>query len=187
MSPHSGWCLPLRTDMARIVIADAGPLIALARMGHLALLNKLFGGISVTSVVAAEVLQGGDFPDTALLAEAFTQSWIQRVNMDSAAQLSQIHSLMNLYQIDPGEASSMVLARQAQTEGDPALLVMDDWRGRNAAQHARLPVLGTAGMLLLARQQGLLAHVKPLLLGLRQNGYFLSQRLIDAALRQAGE
>jgi predicted nucleic acid-binding protein len=42
-------------------------------------------------------------------------------------------------------------------------------------------------VLLLARQQGLLAHVKPLLLGLRQNGYFLSQRLIDAALRQAGE
>jgi len=47
--------------MARIVIADAGPLIALARLGHLALLNKLFGSINVTSVVAAEVLHGGDF------------------------------------------------------------------------------------------------------------------------------
>jgi len=62
-----------------------------------------------------------------------------------------------------------------------------DWRGRNAAQHARRPVLGTTGVLLLAKQQGHLAHVKPLLLGLRQNGYFLSQGLIDSALQQAGE
>jgi len=110
--------------MARIVIADAEPLIALARMGHLALLNKLFGSVSMTSVVVAEVLQGGDFPDTALLSEAFTQSWIQRVNVDSAAQLSQVHRLMNLYQIDPGEASSMVLARQVQTEGGRGIGVL---------------------------------------------------------------
>jgi predicted nucleic acid-binding protein len=133
------------------------------------------------------VLQGGDFPDGAVLSEAFSQSWLQRVNVDSLEQLSQAKSLMNLHQIDTGEASSMVLAQQAQAHGDQALLVMDDWRGRNAAQHARLPVIGSAGVLLLAKQQGQISHVKPLLLDLRQNGYFLSQRLIDSALQQAGE
>jgi len=35
--------------MDRIVIADAGPLIALAGIGHLALLHTLFGSVSVTS------------------------------------------------------------------------------------------------------------------------------------------
>ena len=82
---------------------------------------------------------------------------------------------------------SMVLAQQAQAAGDQALLIMDDLRGRNAAQHARLGVVGTAGLLLLAKRQGHIATVKPLLLGLRKNGYFLSQRLIDGALAQAGE
>jgi predicted nucleic acid-binding protein len=173
--------------MARIVIADAGPLIALARIGHLELLSKLFGSVSVTSIVAAEVLQGGDFPDGSVLSQAFAQTWLQRVNADSADQLSQAKSLMNLYQIDPGEASSMVLAQQAHAQGDQALMVMDDLRGRSAAQHARLPVVGTTGVLLLAKRQGQVTHVTPLLLNLRQNGYFLSQRLIDSALQQAGE
>jgi predicted nucleic acid-binding protein len=173
--------------MARVVIADAGPLIALARIGQLALLRKLFGSVSVTSIVADEVLLGGDFPDGSALSQAFTQTWLQRVNVDNADQLSQAKSLMNLYQIDPGEASSMVLAQQAHVDGDQALLVMDDLRGRNAAQHARLPVIGTTGVLLLAKRQGQVSHVRPLLLGLRQNGYFFSQRLIDSALQQAGE
>lgn len=173
--------------MARIVIADAGPLIALVRIGQLALLQQLFGGVSVTSIVADEVLQGGNFPGGAVLSQAFTQTWLQRVNMDNADQLNQAKSLMDLYQIDPGEASSMVLARQVYADGDQALLVMDDLRGRNAAQHARLPVIGTTGVLLLAKRQGQVSHVKPLLVGLRQNGYFLSQRLIDSALQQAGE
>jgi predicted nucleic acid-binding protein len=173
--------------MARIVIADAGPLIALARIGHLDLLGKLFGSVSVTAIVATEVLQGGDFPDRSRLSLAFTQSWLQRVDVDSTDQLSRAKSLMNLYQIDPGEASAMVLTQQACADGDQALLVMDDLRGRSAAQHARLPVVGTTGMLLLAKQQGRVTHVKPLLMDLRQNGYFLSQRLIDSALQQAGE
>jgi len=173
--------------MTRIVIADAGPLIALARIGQLELLSRLFGNVNVTSILAAEVLQGGNFPDGAMLSRAFTKNWLQRVNVDSPDQLSQAKSLMNLYQIDPGEASSMVLARQACANGDQALLVLDDLRGRDAAQHARLPVVGTTGVLLLAKQQGLVSHVKPLLLDLRQNGYFLSQRLIDSALQLAGE
>lgn len=173
--------------MARIVIADAGPLIALARIGHIELLHTLFGSVSVTSIVADEVLHGGDFPEGSVLSQTIAQPWLQRVNVDDLTSLNQAKSLMNLYQIDPGQASSMVLAQQARAQGDQALLVMDDLRGRSAAQHARLPVVGTTGVLLLAKRQGQVSHVKPLLLDLRQNGYFLSQRLIDSALQQAGE
>jgi predicted nucleic acid-binding protein len=173
--------------MARVVIADAGPLISLARIGYLDLLKTLFGSVCVTSIVADEVLQGGDFPDASTLSQVFAQSWMQRIDVHSLEQLNEANSLMNLHQIDLGEASSMVLAQQARALGDQALLVMDDLRGRNAAQHAHLPVIGTTGVLLLARRQGHISHIKPLLLGLRQNGYFLSQRLIDNALQQAGE
>ena len=58
----------------RVVIADAGPLIGLARIGQLALLPRLFGTVTVTSWVRQEVLAGGDFPDTRALQEAFSQS-----------------------------------------------------------------------------------------------------------------
>lgn len=173
--------------MARIVIADAGPLIALAGIGHLALLRRLFGRVSVASTVADEVLQGGSFPDGPALTQGFAEGWLQRFHLDSPDHHAQAQSLMNLHQIDAGEAMAMVLALQAQTTGDQALLVMDDMRGRNAVQHARLGLVGTAGLLLLAKRQGHIAAVEPLLLGMRRNGYFLSQRLIDSALQQAGE
>ena len=38
-----------------VVIANAGPLIALARIGHLDLLRQLFAAVTLTSVVAAEI------------------------------------------------------------------------------------------------------------------------------------
>lgn len=172
--------------MSRIVIADAGPLIALARIAQLDLLPALFGSVTVTALVADEVLSGGTFPDASLLTQAFTQPWLHCVDVDSD-MLNIGKGLMDLYQIDPGEASALVVAQQAQSQGILPLLVMDDFRGRSAAQHARLPVIGTTGLLLLSKQNGHVSLVKPLLLSLRQHGYFLSQNLIDSALKQADE
>lgn len=48
----------------RMVIADAGPLIALARIGDLDLLRQVFGAVVLTSVVAEEIGIHGS-PDTA--------------------------------------------------------------------------------------------------------------------------
>lgn len=172
--------------MDQIVIADAGPLIALARIAQLDLLAALFGNVTVTSLVAEEVLSGGNFPDESQLTLAFSQPWLHCIEVDND-MLDMGKRLMDLYQIDPGEASAMVVAQQAQAQGVRPLLVMDDFRGRSAAQHARLPVIGTTGLLLLAKQNGHLSLVKPLLLSLRQHGYFLSQKLIDSALKQAAE
>jgi predicted nucleic acid-binding protein len=172
--------------MPRVVIADAGPLIALARIGQLDLLAQLFGTVTVTSAVADELLAGGNFPDTAVLANALAQPWLQTVKL-SDTWLDECRDWVQLHQIDVGEASAMVLAQHCAAEGGAALLIIDDFRGRNAAQHAGMAMIGTTGLLLLAKQAGLAPVVKPLLLALRQQGYFLSQALIDNALHQAGE
>ena len=60
-----------------LVIADASPLIGLARVGHLGLLPALFGSVTVTRAVADEVLNGGQFPETPVLEDAFAQPWLQ--------------------------------------------------------------------------------------------------------------
>lgn len=176
--------------MRRIVIADAGPLIALARIDKLDLLHQLFGQVTVTTQIARELLDGGPFPDTPALEIALSQPWLKTVDVGKLLPddwLDQCRDWMNLHQIDLGEASAMVLAQHSQAQGDSALLVMDDFRGRSAAQHAGLAMIGTTGLLLLAKQAGLVTTVKPLMLALRQSGYFLSGRLIKVALRQAGE
>ena len=64
---------------ARIVIADAGPLIALARIERLDLLPGLFGQITITTQIANELLGGGSFPDSPLLTAALFQPWLERL------------------------------------------------------------------------------------------------------------
>ena len=176
--------------MKRIVIADAGPLIALAGVGKLDLLPRLFGSVSITAQVAQELISVGPFPDFGVLQAALSQPWLSNVDIANLLPddwLDQCKTLMNLYQIDMGEASAMALAGYVQAQGDTPLLVIDDFRGRMAAQHAGMSMIGTAGLLLLAKQVAAIPSVKALLLAMRQNGYFLSDRLIEVALRQVPE
>ncbi len=173
-----------------MVIADASPLIGLAQIGHLGLLAKLFGSVTVTRTVADEVLKAGDFPDFAVLQAAFSESWLKTVDVattDAEAWQKECRALLNLHQIDMGEASALVLARNLTAEGYAALLLIDDHRGRLAARHSQIDILGTAGMLVLAKQVGAIDSVRPLLLNLRHRGQFLSDRLIEATLAQVGE
>ena len=160
--------------MKRHVIADAGPLIALARLERLDLLERLFGTVLVTGWVADEVLAGGDFP-------------VELQDLTNPDSQAQCRDLMNLHQIDMGEASAMVLAQHLASQGDAAMLLMDDFRGRSAAQHSGFSLIGTTGLLLLGNQVGAIVAVKPCLMALREHGYFLSDRLIASALEQAGE
>ena len=200
--PRAGWCQkPDRIAVrvadnvisrvaSRIVIADAGPLIALARIERLDLLPGLFGQVTITTQIANELLGGGSFPDSPLLTAALFQPWLATIDLkDLLANdlVERCSEWMNLYQIDLGEASAMVLAKLRQTQGSAPLLVIDDHRGRSAAQHAGLAVIGTTGLLLLAKKLNLVSEVRPLLQALRNSGYFLSARLIEAALRQAQE
>ncbi|PKO61668.1 MAG: hypothetical protein CVU24_07595 [Betaproteobacteria bacterium HGW-Betaproteobacteria-18] len=172
--------------MQRIVIADAGPLIALARIKQLDLLPGLFGKVSVTDLVVNEITQGGVFPDTASLLHALRQPWLETVPMPES-WLAQCRDWVNLHQIDMGEASALVLASQRIARGDEVLVIVDEARGRMAAEHAHIALTGTAGLLVLAKNLGLLPAVQPLLLALQSQDYFLSGRLLQAVLRQAGE
>lgn len=176
--------------MQRIVIADAGPVIALARVEQLDLLPRLFGALCVTAQVAQELTSGGEFPESAAIRAAMLGPWLTTLDhrtLAADALNESIRDCMNLYQIDLGEASAIAFAKQVQGEGGRSLLLIDDFRGRAAVQHVGLAMVGTAGLLLLAKQVGAVKDVKPLLLAMRQGGYFLSERLIEATIRQANE
>jgi len=50
-----------------------------------------------------------------------------------------------------------------------------------------LEVTGTAGVLILAKQKGLIPSVRELLVQMREHGYWLSNELIETAVRLADE
>lgn len=160
-------------------------MIALARIGQLSLLPRLFSHVLLTDLVANE-LTLGVFTDTAVLRDALAADWLETVQTTDQ-DLLQCRDWVNLHQIDMGEASALVLASTHAALGDDVLIVIDDARGRQAAQHASLNILGTAGLLILAKKANMIAEVKPLLLALQAAQYFLSERLLQAVLKLADE
>ncbi|MFM7548261.1 MAG: hypothetical protein ACKO8I_05180 [Cyanobacteriota bacterium] len=75
--------------MAQIVIADASPLIALARVNGLGWLQQLFTGVVVTEIVLAEVLTGR-YPHTeAPIQQALAAGWLQATDFRMAPAVIQ--------------------------------------------------------------------------------------------------
>ncbi|MGD7037149.1 DUF3368 domain-containing protein [Methylotuvimicrobium buryatense] len=155
-----------------IVIADAGPLIALAKINQLQLLPALFGKVLMTQAVADECLRGQS-ADTLLIEQALTSEWLQCVdNPDFKHPLSRSLGL--------GEQSSIEYA--LQTNGN-ALLILDDALARKQALRKQLLIVGTAALLFAAQRKTLIPDAEALIAELRQMGY----RISDAVIAQLKE
>ena len=164
--------------MTRVVVADTGPLIALARIGQLDLLRRLYGRVVVPPAVHTDLAIDSNRPGAKVLAGVFAAGWAAVESVTDSSVRSELDQLLG-----PGEAEAIALAEQ---EG-PRFLLIDDARGRRAARARGLPVVGVAGVLLAATSRGELAAVGPALDRLSDAGYRLSPRLVAATLERADE
>jgi len=64
---------------------------------------------------------------------------------------------------------------------------MDEKRGRIIAHRNSIKTIGTAGILLFAKQNGLVTQIRPLLDTLNENGFRMSDVLYHQVLQRAGE
>lgn len=165
--------------MARsnVLIADAGPLIALSRIGALDLPRGVFGEVWVTPEVRAEVLPRADYPGKADLAAAFEAGWLR----DRTFPLTSWRPLNP--GLGPGERSSIAAALQ----WPDCLLVIDDRAGRAEARAWKVAIIGTAAVIGLAKLRGLIPAARPLLERLQPAGYFIGPAVIEAVLADVGE
>jgi predicted nucleic acid-binding protein len=167
----------------RIVIADAGPVIALARIQSLHLLRGLFGRVCITRAVHDEILPSAvTFPDTESLARTLSEGWIEVIHEPVAQGWKPLNP-----GVDAGEASAIHLACRWRDAGDAVLLIMDDRAGRLEARSRGITLIGTAAVMGLAKTQGLIPAARPLLERLTQAGYFIDPAVIAAVLGEAGE
>jgi len=164
----------------QVVVADAGPLIALARIDRLSLPASLYGSVAVPETVLAERCVDSGRPGSRVLSAALARAVIQpqAPAPGSAGELARLCLLL-----DAGEAAAILLAEQT----DCRFLLIDERRGRDIARRRGLPVVGLAGVLLAAKRSGLLVSVGPLLADLSRQGYRLAAALVAEVLRLAGE
>jgi predicted nucleic acid-binding protein len=85
--------------------------------------------------------------------------------------------------LDAGELAVLSLA----LENPGAIVVLDDRAARAEAIRRNIPLLGTAGILLRAKEQSRIAAVRPTLDAVRQEGLYLTDRVYRIVLRLAGE
>ena len=164
--------------MTGVVVADTGPLIALARIGRIDLLRRLHGRIVVPPAVHTELAIDSNRPGAKVLAGVFDAGWIVVETVADSSVRRELDQLLG-----PGEAEAIALAEQEETR----FLLIDDARGRRTARSRGIPVVGVAGVLLVAKSRGELAAVGPVLDRLSDAGYRLSPRLVATTLVRADE
>lgn len=161
----------------RLLIADSGPLIALARLDLLALPSRYFDEIVVSSTVWREVCRRPRPPESERLQAALTQSCFL-----VSEQVGPVPQALLSARLDAGEQHTLALGLALT-----ATVLIDERRGRSAARELALPVLGTLGLLVRGRESGVLPAVKPLIEKLQASGYFLSAPLVARVLSQVDE
>jgi len=160
-----------------LLVADSGPLIALARLNLLGLPSRLFSEALVTSTVWEEVLREPPAAEQSQLQAALREGWLKVVQGPFAWPAG--HPVPVL---DAGELSALALAHARS-----AAVLLDERRGRAAAASLGLHVLGTLGLLVRARDANLIARVRPLAEALIAGGYFLGPSLVERLLADIGE
>ena len=156
------------------VISNTTPLIGLSGLNCLPLLRDLYTEVWIPREVEKEFLA---LDETVYQEVLNSAPWIKVVDLTNPQSAE-------IYQgIDDGEAEVFALA----VEHDARLVLLDENKGRKKAKEIGLTVKGTVGVLLEAKEEGLIKVIKPLLMQLRDNGMHLSESLINNALRDAGE
>ena len=160
-----------------IVVSDTTPLIGLASIQRFDLLQKLFGEVYIPQAVYDEAVVAGHEVGSAK-REVSTAVWIKVVNITDRLAVEVL-----LDEMDLGEAEAIVLAREISADW----VLMDERKGRRKLTQLGLKKIGTLGILLKAKQEGLLSAIRPDLEKLQQQSFSISQDVIDAVLREANE
>jgi predicted nucleic acid-binding protein len=159
------------------VVADASPLILLARSELLSLLPALFSDILIPEAVWNEVDAAG--PADPAVQQLSAASWPQVVQISPTPGDSEILQ----WNLGRGESEVLMAARR-QTD---CRALLDDRAGRSCARALEIPLLGTGGLLILAKNRGFIPSVAVALRALLHAGLWLSDDMYRLLLQHAGE
>lgn len=145
-------------------VTNSTCLIGLERIERLDILPQVFSSITTPTAVSTEV--------------GFEADWLTVRPVQNLALVATLKT-----QVDEGEAEAIALAMELED----VFLILDDRKARQLALQLNLKVIGTVGMLLRAKRNGIIPEIKPLLTALNQANFRISEPLIQKALRITGE
>ena len=159
-----------------IIVSDTSPLRALSHLGLITLLGELYKGGLIPPSVEMELRDSpAGLPEVRLESFDF-------IHVQAARNLHLVEHLR--LDLDAGEAEALALA----VEVGVRVILIDEQDGRAEATRMGLRPIGVLGILVQAREDGLIGMIRPLIEELcREARFFVSRALLERVLRMAGE
>lgn len=155
------------------IVTDTSALLALCACDGLPLLDTLFQEVRVPQAVFLECTVPGK-PSAEKLG-AYLAGKVEEIDLSGFVIASS--------GLGRGELEAMALYKRWQADR----LLMDDQRARKLAALNDVAVIGSLGVLLLAKSKGYIPNIRPSLDAIKRAGIFLGEGLFAEALRMAGE
>ena len=149
----------------RKVVVNSTPLIALGRVGRLRLLKELYQEIMIPQAVFREVTAKEDSVKRAVVQNL---SWIKVCSISD-----ETDKRMYRARLHDGEVEVMILAQERAAD----LVIIDDKAARRTADYLGLTLSGTLGVLLKAKDRGLLSSVMSVVEDMERTGIYYSDAL----------
>lgn len=162
--------------MPELRVVDTSPFIVLAQGGWIELLLPPGGSVIVPRIVADEISRA---PVADAAVEALrTLPWLH------IAEEEAVPSEVRRFGLDAGEEA--VLAWTLGHSGSVAII--DELRGRRAATALSLRVTGTLGLVLGAKESGVIPAARPVIEHLLNvSDWFMAADLLELELTRVGE
>jgi predicted nucleic acid-binding protein len=156
-----------------LIVADSSALIALAACDGLDILLRLYSDVKVPLAVYGEVVQP-EKPQAAAL-ETFLAGRVVEVDIS--------HWVFAAGGLGQGEIEAMALYKQIAADA----LLIDDHRARVIAEHNHIQCVGALGVLLFAKQMGMIEKIAPYVERFKRSSIHYGEALLGKVLKLAGE
>lgn len=156
-----------------LIIAVSSALVALAVSQSLDLLITLYSDVKVPQAVYDEVVGPGKSHASTLAI--FLEERVLQVDMN--------RFVLNTGGLGQGELEAMALYKERNAD----FLLIDDRRARTIAEHNQINCIGSLGVLLSAKKQGVIEAVNPAIDKLRNSPIYYGEELLAKVLEIAGE
>jgi predicted nucleic acid-binding protein len=154
-------------------VADSSALIALSLCHALQFLDVLFEEIKVPQAVFDEVTVEDKKESIKLFK--YLKDKIESVSIEDY--------VITDFSIGKGDLEAMALYKRLRADK----LLIDDKRSRKLAQLNGMNIIGSLGILLIAKEKGLIEQIKPYIEIIKESDIYISEELIDYVLELAGE